>query len=84
MFKLSGAIIWPPPSPKSLECFCTSRSVIGSITTTKKPTSAEVLDEMKKLSDNGVGKFVISEKDKVYYKPIPDEINRKRIVALAC
>ena len=36
---------------------------------------------MKKLSDNGVGKFVITDKDKVYYKPLPDEINRERIVA---
>lgn len=61
--------------------FCTSRSVTRSITTKKKPTSVEVLDEMKKLSDNGVGKFVITDKDKVYYKPLPDEINRERIVA---
>ena len=52
--------------------FCTSRSVTRSITTKKKPTSVEVLDEMKKLSDNGVGKFVITDKDKVYYKPLPD------------
>ena len=42
--------------------FCTSRSVIRSITTKKKPTSAEVLDEMKKLSDIGIGKSIISEK----------------------
>lgn len=61
--------------------FCTSRSVTRSITTKKKPTSVEVLDEMKKLSDNGVGKFVITDKDKVYYKPLPDEINREHIVA---
>ena len=38
--------------------FCTSRSVIRSITTRKKPTSAEVIDQIKKLSDGGVGRFV--------------------------
>ena len=61
--------------------FCTSKSVIRSITTRKKPTSVEIIDQMKKLCDSGVGRFVTSDKDKVYYKPLSDETNRECIAA---
>ena len=54
--------------------FCTPRSIMRSITTKKKPSTAELIDIMKTLADSGIGKFeAFSEKEKVYFKPLPTE-----------
>ena len=54
--------------------FCTPRSIIRTITTRKKPSTAEVTDAMKSLADSGIGEFkALSEKEKVFFKPLPSE-----------
>ena len=49
------------------------------MTTREKTTSAEVVAEMQKLEDGGLGVLQkISEKE-VFYKPLPIEENREKI-----
>ena len=60
--------------------FCTPRSVIRSVTLRKKPTSKEVIDQMNTLEEDGVGKLlVITERENVFYKPLPTEDNMEKI-----
>lgn len=59
--------------------FCTPRSVQRSITSTNKPIAAELVVQMKKLEETGVGKFWESEREKVFYKLIPKDDNRELI-----
>ena len=37
--------------------FCTPCSVVRGVTTRSKPTILEVMNEMKRLDEEGVGKF---------------------------
>lgn len=60
--------------------FCTPRSVVRNMTTRIKPATAEVVEEMKKLAEDGIGKFVqLTEKEKAFYKPLPTDTNRQII-----
>ena len=62
--------------------FCTPRSVVRGLTMMSKPTTSQVVDEMKNLAEEGIGKFqALSEKEKVFYKPIPLDANRELLVA---
>ena len=64
--------------------FCTPRSVIRNVTTRNKPTTAQVVEEMKRLETDGLGKFKqLSEKERVYYKPLPTEENREQLATHA-
>ena len=57
--------------------FCTPRSVIRSMTIKSRPSSDEVICEMRKLHDEGVGVYcAISEKEKVFYKLLPTDDNK--------
>ena len=48
-----------------------------------KPTTMQVQEEMKKLAEGGIGTFKsISEKEKVFFKPLPRETNKDQIVPL--
>ena len=61
--------------------FCTPRSVIRGLTTRSKPTTLQVMDEMKRLDEEGIGKFqALSDKEKAFYKPIPIEANKEQLL----
>ena len=54
--------------------FCTPRSVVKNMTIRKRPKVEEIVECMKNLSEDNVGKFEkISQKERAYYKPLPEE-----------
>ena len=58
--------------------FCTPCTVIRSVTTRSKPTTAQVVQQMKILNEGGVGKFeALSEKEKVFFKLLPTDDNKE-------
>ena len=63
--------------------FCTPRSVLRSVTLRNKPASTDVIEQMKKLDEEGMGKFMgESEKEKSFHKLIPnDSEERKQLIS---
>ena len=54
------------------DAFCTPRGVVRGLTMRLKTTTLHVMEEMKRLDEEGVGKFqALSDKEKAFYKPIP-------------
>ena len=48
-----------------------------------KPTTLEVQDEMSKLAQGGIGSFEsLTDKEKVFYKPLPKEANKGLLLPL--
>ncbi len=65
---------------KANGAFCTPRSVVRSLTTKKRPSSAEIIEKMKELNKGGVGNLIaITEKEKVFYKLLPSDDNKQKI-----
>ena len=59
--------------------FCTPRMVTRSLTCKRKPSTQTIIDEMKALESQGVGKFKTCLNNKVYYKPLPIDENKELI-----
>jgi hypothetical protein len=59
---------------------CTPRSVIRSITAKKKPSTIQVVDEMK-LTEGGVGSLKLYRRKKVFFKLVPTEANKEILTA---
>lgn len=60
--------------------FCTPRSVIKNMTIKARPKLEEIADCMKLLSEKEIGEFKqLTQKERAYYKPLPEEDNKESI-----
>lgn len=63
--------------------YCTPRNVLKNMTTKSRPKLEDIAEKMKSLADGGIGMFKnISQRERVYYKPLPKEENRQAICAV--
>ena len=53
--------------------------VTRSLTSRQKPRAQVIVEEMKKLSDEGLGHYKTSGNNKVYYKPLPIDDDKELI-----
>ena len=60
--------------------FVTPRTVIKNMTTKPRPSAQEILQEMKKLEEEGLGTVMsITKTQVVYYKPVPKDENKEDV-----
>ena len=63
--------------------YVTPRSTVRNMTVRKKPKADEVVTAMKKLEDDGLGRFYkMNRVETVFYKPLPTDNNKTAITSI--
>ena len=63
--------------------FVTQRTVIKNMTTKQRPSAQEILEEIKKLEEEGLGAVKsVTKTQVVYYKPLPIDENKEAVLLL--